>query len=49
MTMATDTSHLGFVALFVRNLRVRIAFVVMGLATRLLSLTERVMPPDLRR
>jgi len=49
MTMATDISRLGLGALIVRAWRIRLARIVMKIGSGLLTVAERLLPPDLRR
>ena len=46
--MNTDTSRLGLDALIVRR-RVKLARIVMKIARGLMTVAERLLPPDLRR
>jgi hypothetical protein len=47
--MATDISRLALGALIVRTWRIKLARIVMRLARGLMTVAERLLPPDLRR
>ncbi len=47
--MATDASRLGLGALIVRAWRIRLARIVMKIAGGMMTIAERLLPPDLRR
>ena len=47
--MAMDMSRLGLGALIVRAWRIKLARIVMKIAGGLMTVAERLLPPDLRR
>ena len=47
--MATDISRLGLGALIVRTWRIKLARIVMWTGRGMLTVAERLLPPDLRR
>jgi hypothetical protein len=49
MIMATEISRLGLGALIVRAWRIRLARIVTKAAGGLMTIAERLLPPDLRR
>ena len=46
--MATETSRLGLGALIVRTWRIKLARIVTKAAGALMTVAERLLPPDLR-
>ena len=49
LTMTTETSRLGLGALIVRTWRIKLARIVTKAAGGLMTVAERLLPPDLRR
>ncbi len=47
--MTTDISRLGLGELIIRAWRIKLARIVMKLAGSLMTVAERLLPPDLRR
>ena len=47
--MTTETSRLGLGALIVRAWRIKLARIVAKAAGGLMTVAERLLPPDLRR